>query len=115
MILETDVVINVVSGLSLDRDLFLTLQLIDMGKRVLLVVNQWDEAVQRGMKIDLGVLSAALGVPVIKCVAVTKEGLEDIDPELPTRGNISPELVSLIEPIMAQNIDPANCSPNRRG
>src|ERR1700743_677388 len=44
MILEADIIVNVVSALSLDRDLFLTLQLIEMGKRMILVINQWDEA-----------------------------------------------------------------------
>ncbi|HEY9715764.1 MAG TPA: FeoB small GTPase domain-containing protein, partial [Chroococcales cyanobacterium] len=40
MVLEADTVINVVSALSLERDLFLTLQLIEMGKPMLLVINQ---------------------------------------------------------------------------
>ena len=45
MILEADVIVNVISALSLDRDLFLSLQLIEMGKPLLLVINQWDEGI----------------------------------------------------------------------
>ncbi|MBK7841932.1 MAG: hypothetical protein IPJ49_30510 [Candidatus Obscuribacter sp.] len=52
MIIAADIVINVVSALTLERDLFLTLQLLEMGKRTLLVINQWDEAQNRGIIID---------------------------------------------------------------
>src|SRR5215467_15594599 len=60
MILEADVVVNVVSALSLDRDLFLTLQLIEFGKPLLLVINQCDEADNRGLRIDSDLLSRLL-------------------------------------------------------
>jgi len=75
LIVDAELVVNVVSALSLERDLFLTLQLIDMGKPMLVVINQWDEAKHRGIVIDTGVLSEQLGVPVITCVAVRKEGI----------------------------------------
>lgn len=78
MILAADLIINVVSALSLDRDLFLTLQLIDMGKPLILVVNQWDEAHERGMKIDFEKLEKLLGVPVVKTVAIKNEGTEEL-------------------------------------
>jgi ferrous iron transport protein B len=53
MILSADIVINVVSAITLERDLFLTVQLVEMGKPLILVINQWDEAKQRGITIDL--------------------------------------------------------------
>ena len=52
IILYADVVINVVSAISLERDLFLTKQLIDMGKRIIVAINQIDEARAIGLKID---------------------------------------------------------------
>ena len=78
ILLESDVIVNVASALSLDRDLFLTLQLIDMRKPLLLVINQIDEAQKRGLQIDFAALESELGVPVIQCVAVKKQGIANI-------------------------------------
>ncbi len=94
MILEADTVINVVSALSLDRDLFLTLQLIDMGKPIVLVLNQWDEALDRGVQIDCNALSSALGVPVLTAVAVKKQGIDDI------KRSVDRAVVGLQSPVM---------------
>lgn len=65
VILNADIIINVVDGLHLSRDLFLTQQLIDMGKRVLLCVNMLDELKRNHITIDAELLSSLLGVPVI--------------------------------------------------
>ncbi|MNK75673.1 Ferrous iron transport protein B [compost metagenome] len=78
IILEADVVVNVVSSLSLERDLFLTQQLLDMGKRVVVALNQSDEARANGLTIDAARLSALMGVPVIPTVAIKNEGIADV-------------------------------------
>ncbi len=78
IILEADVVLNVVSSLSLERDLFLTQQLLDMGKRVVVALNQIDEARANGLAIDAKRLSAQLGVSVIPTVATKGEGIAEI-------------------------------------
>lgn len=78
IIVDAEVVVNVVSALSLDRDLFLTLQLIATGKPLLLVINQWDEALARGLHIDVQQLSALLGLPIVTTVATRKEGIAGI-------------------------------------
>ncbi len=78
IVLYADVVINVVDAVHLERDLFLTQQLIDMGKRVGLVVNMMDEARHRRLHIDLEALSRELGVPVIGAVATRREGLDGL-------------------------------------
>lgn len=78
IILEADLVINVVSSLSLERDLFLTQQLLDMGKRVVVALNQIDEARANGLSIDADRLSALLGVPVIPTIATKGEGIDRI-------------------------------------
>ena len=65
VILNADIIINVVDGLHLSRDLFLTQQLIDMGKRVLLCINMMDEVKRNHIMIDADLLSSLLGVPVI--------------------------------------------------
>lgn len=83
IIVNADVIVNVASALSLDRDLFLTLQLAAMGKPLLLVLNQWDEALARGLHIDLELLSSLLGVPVVPTVATKNQGITEIEDKLP--------------------------------
>lgn len=77
-ILSADTVINVVSAISLERDLFLTLQMIDYGKKLIVAVNQMDEAEARNLKVDLPKLEKLLGVPVLPTVAVQHEGLNEV-------------------------------------
>lgn len=78
IILNGDIVINVVDAVHLERDLFLTQQLIDAGKRVGVVVNMLDEARRQRVAIDLEKLEEELGVPVIGAVATKKEGLDKL-------------------------------------
>ncbi len=105
MILAADIVINVVSAITLERDLFLTVQLVEMGKPLILVINQWDEAKHRGITIDLNRLSEEFGVEVLTCVAVKDEGIEEIKAAVAKarQGKIRPELLELIEPIISQS------------
>lgn len=78
VILYADVIINVVSAISLERDLFLTKQLIDMGKSIILAINQIDEARAIGFKINTNKLSEILSIPVYTTVAITGEGMQEI-------------------------------------
>jgi len=78
IILEADLVLNVVDAVHLDRDLFLTQQIIDTGVPVIVALNMLDEATRQGLKIDHEKLSDLLGVPVIPTVAVEKEGLSQL-------------------------------------
>lgn len=75
---ETDFVINVISALSLERDLFLTKQLIDAGLSLIVVANQTDEADKAGVSIDFNLLSELIGVKVIPAVAVRGQGIQEI-------------------------------------
>ena len=77
-ILGADIIINVVSAISLERDLFLTQQMIDYGKPMIIALNQVDEAKARNLQVDLAKLEALLGVPVFPTVAVHNEGLEQV-------------------------------------
>ena len=109
MILEADIVVNVVSALSLDRDLFLTLQLVDMGKPMIVVFNQWDEALQRGLTIDLDLMSERLGVPVMYCIAVENKGIKEIGElvKIARPGAILPEMQEKLHPLVARGLDQA--------
>jgi ferrous iron transport protein B len=77
--LTADVIVNVVNAAHLERDLFLTLQCIDMGIPMVVAVNMLDEAVEGGLKIDLELLSHLLGVPVVGTVAVKKQGFAELN------------------------------------
>ncbi|QNB46122.1 ferrous iron transport protein B [Thermanaerosceptrum fracticalcis] len=96
VILAADVVVNVVDAVHLERDLFLTQQIIDTGVPVVMALNMVDEAARQGMEIDVKLLSELLGIPVVPTIAVQKEGLEELKKAIDRAkpGNISPELQS---------------------
>ncbi len=75
MVEEGDLIINVVDATNLERNLFLTLQLLELGKPMLIALNMWDDAAHRGIEIDVDALEEMLGVPVVPTVAVTGEGI----------------------------------------
>ncbi len=72
---EVDVIINVVDASSLERNLYFTLQLIELGKPVILALNMMDIVEERGMELDLHRLPEMLGVPAIPVSARKKTGL----------------------------------------
>ena len=73
---EVDVVIDVVDASSLERNLYLTLQLLELGKPVVVALNMMDIVEKRGMEIDLHRLPEMLGAPVIPVSARKRRGLE---------------------------------------
>ena len=73
-----DLIINIVDAANLERNLYLSLQLIALGRPVLLALNMMDEAETQGISIDCEGLAAALGVPVAPICARTGQGLEGL-------------------------------------
>ncbi|HNX91600.1 MAG TPA: ferrous iron transporter B [Candidatus Omnitrophota bacterium] len=71
-------VINVVDSTNLERNIFLTLQLIESGLPVIVCLNMCDDACHRGIKIDADKLKDILGVPVIPTCAVTGSGIKNL-------------------------------------
>ena len=71
-----DVVVNVVDASNLQRNLYLTTQLIDMNLRVVMALNMYDELNAKGDKLDIRQLGYLLGMPVIPTVSRTGEGIE---------------------------------------
>lgn len=98
VIMEADVVINVVDAVHLDRDLFLTQQIIDMGIPMVIALNMIDEATRQGIKIDVKKMEELLGVPVIPTVAIKNIGLEEVKKAVARAriGNALPELQELL-------------------
>jgi len=75
---EPDVVVNVVDATSLERNLNLTLQILELTDKVVVALNLMDEVRRQGWEIDVGALEAALGVPVVPMVAVEGKGLSEL-------------------------------------
>lgn len=73
-----DVVVNVVNASALERNLYLTVQLLEMGVPVVLALNMMDEARSLGLRIDTKELSRRLGLPVVETVARRMRGLDDL-------------------------------------
>ncbi|BBB91011.1 MAG TPA: ferrous iron transport protein B [Methylomusa anaerophila] len=102
VILSADLILNVVDAVHLERDLFLTLQVIDTGIPTIVAVNMTDEAAQQGLKVDIDLLEHLLGVPVIPTVAVKGQGVEEVKKRLfeARTGNIPPDLKKELESML---------------
>ena len=82
VILAADIIVNVVDAVHLERDLFLTLQVIDTGIPMVIVLNMMDDVKRQGLKIDLKKLEAELGVPIIPAIAVKGIGVKELKAKL---------------------------------
>ena len=72
---EVDVIVDVIDASSLERNLYLTLQLLELGKPVVLALNMMDIVEERGLELDLHRLPEMLGIPVIPVLARKRTGL----------------------------------------
>ena len=82
MLEEGDVIINVLDAANIERNLYLTLQLLRTGIPVIVVLNMWDEALKNKKKVDIDRLQELLEAPVITASAVTGKGIEEIRNQL---------------------------------
>ena len=73
-----DIVVNVVDASNLQRNLYLTTQLIDMNLRVVMALNMYDELNAKGDKLDIRQLGYLLGMPIVPTVSRTGEGIEKL-------------------------------------
>jgi ferrous iron transport protein B len=83
MLKEGDLVIDVVDATNLERNLNLTLQLLERQIPVIVALNIWDDTQHRGINIDVAKLEELLGVPVIPTVGVTGQGIKELVRRLP--------------------------------
>ena len=75
---QPDVVINVVDASNLERNLYLTCQLIDMDIRSVIALNMYDELERSGNKFDYKSLSQMIGTPIVPTISRTGFGIEDL-------------------------------------
>lgn len=120
-ILETmpDVVVNVVDASNIERNLYLTTQLIDMNLRMVMALNMYDELQHKGDKLDVKQLGYLLGVPVCPTVSRDGQGIPELfdtvikiyeqsDPQLARHIHINhgrelEESLRRIQPFIAHN------------
>jgi ferrous iron transport protein B len=73
-----DVVLNVIDSSNLERNLYLTTQLIDMDLKVVIALNMWDEFQEKGDSFDYKSLGKMMGIPMVPMVASKNIGLENV-------------------------------------
>ena len=73
-----DIVVNVVDASNLERNLFLTTQLIDMNIKVVIALNMYDELEKRGAKFDYNALGKMMGIPIVPTVASKGKGIDEL-------------------------------------
>ncbi len=83
MLAEADVIINVIDATNLERNLYLTLQLLRKNSPVIVALNMWDDTRHKGITIDVQALEQALGVPVVPTCALTAEGIAELIRRIP--------------------------------
>ncbi|MBN2330569.1 MAG: ferrous iron transport protein B [Candidatus Aenigmarchaeota archaeon] len=89
---KPDVVINVINASVLERNLYFTLQLLELGRPMVIALNQVDTAKKEGLEIDHRKLSKLLGVPVVPTIAVKSMGLTSLlDEAIKASSKRSPE------------------------
>ncbi|MEM1566568.1 MAG: ferrous iron transport protein B [Candidatus Bathyarchaeia archaeon] len=75
---KPDVIINVVDASALERNLYFTLQLLELEAPVVMALNQVDFAAKKGIRINVEKLSEILGIPVVPTVAITGSGINEL-------------------------------------
>ena len=73
-----DVVVNVVAASNLERNLYLTTELIDIAQEMVVALNMYDELEASGARLDTGALETLLGVPLVPVVARDRRGLDEL-------------------------------------
>lgn len=73
-----DLIINIVDATNIERNLYLSLQLMELEKPMVIALNMMDEVIESGNRIDTDVLSKHLGIPVVPISASRKEGINEL-------------------------------------
>lgn len=75
---KPDVIVNIVDASNLERNLFFTIQLMELEPRIVIALNQMDVAEEKGLSIDVEKLSKLLNLPVVPTIGVKNIGLEEL-------------------------------------
>jgi ferrous iron transport protein B len=83
MLKESDLVINIIDATNLERNLYLTLELLEKNIPLIIALNMWDDTKHKGIEIDVKKLERILGVPVIPTCGLTGEGIKELVEHIP--------------------------------
>ncbi|YCI81389.1 Fe(2+) transporter permease subunit FeoB [Enterobacteriaceae bacterium] len=118
---EPDMLINVVDAANLERNLYLTLQLLELGIPCIVALNMLDIAEKQGIRIDMDALSARLGCPVVPLVSTRGRGIPALKLAIDRHpGNRAVEPVHYAQPLLreaeslAQAMPASLTAPQRR-
>jgi len=78
MLKDCDLVINIIDATNLERNLFLTLQILEKNIPVIIALNIWDDTKHKGITIDTNKLEQELGIPVVPTCGLTGEGIKEL-------------------------------------
>ena len=110
---DADLVINVVDASNLERNLYLTLQLLELGMPCIVALNMLDIAEKQQIHIDADALAARLGCPVVPLVSTRGRGIEALKMEIDRhQGNRELELVHYPQPLLHEADTLANAIPS---
>ena len=120
---QADLVINILDASNIERNLYLTSQLLEMQVPMILVLNMMDAVKTRGIEIDLKHLSQDLGCPVVPITASTGKGIEALQRVIEQASIEKPiphvaveyvsqleEAISILEPLLENQAQKNNCS-----
>ncbi|WP_432634200.1 FeoB small GTPase domain-containing protein [Candidatus Avelusimicrobium sp.] len=96
--LEYDFIVCVADASHLERNLYFLLEIMQLKKPVILLLNKYDEAVRKGIQINVKELEKQLGIPVIPTVATTGEGLKELSYQAARIASHQAVLSSLVIP-----------------
>ncbi|MDZ7371270.1 MAG: ferrous iron transport protein B, partial [candidate division KSB1 bacterium] len=120
---RVDVIINVVDASVLSRSLELTLQLLELGRPMVLCLNMMDEAERKGITIDVDKLAQLLGIPVIPAVATLGTGLDELfaaafaqiqSPRSAHLQKLSRHVENKVEELVVKSADHFSAAPSSR-
>ena len=83
MLKDGELVINIMDATNLERNLYLTLELLEKQTPVIVALNIWDDTKHRGISIDVDRLEQLLGVPVVPTAAITGQGIKELVDRIP--------------------------------
>ena len=101
-----DVVINVLDATNIERNMYLTVQMMEMGANMILALNMMDEANARGIKINTKKLSEKMGLPIVETIATKSQGIEALmDTAVAATGKASAPTILDYGPVINKEID----------
>ncbi len=124
---KPDVVVDIVDASNLERNLYLTLQLMELEANLVVALNKMDIAKSLGYEIHVDMLSEILGVPVVPTVATTRDGINELKDAIIraareagkrriraiSYGKDVDEFISMVESIVRKDVDVSRKYPTR--